>query len=173
MKKLVPWAIAAVLICIPMLALAQTELVDDVTMTFYDFLSDIFSAIRHFGGISWFSRIALITTLVVSSMKVTFLNKLIWEKFGRAKAWASPIFGLIAGLLALGSDGHLPSIAEAMAYMSAGSGALIFHELLDTIKVIPGLGPKWIAFIEVIESSLGGPPPGPKDEKGMRVACEK
>lgn len=118
-----------------------------------DFLMQVFAAIKALGGLSWVMKIASIITLIIASMKVSFLNDLLWAKLGAFKAWAAPVLGLIAGIIMLP---HL-GLAEVFAYISAGAGAVIFHELLDSIKAIPGLGPVYVTVINLIEGALGGP----------------
>lgn len=121
-----------------------------------DFLGSVLKAVKDFGGLSWVMRVALVITLLLSSMKVTVLNDLIWSKLGNFKAWAAPVLGLAAGIASLASQGQL-TWAGALAWVSAGAGAIILHELLDTVKAIPGLGAVWIELIDVISSFLGGP----------------
>lgn len=129
-----------------------------------DFLAQVLEYVKQFGGLPWVLKIAGIITILLASMKVTFLNNLIWAKLGKAKAWAAPVLGLILGVLSLTSSGQL-SLAGILAYISAGAGAVILHELLDTIKGIPGLGPVWVEVINVISSFLGGPKPKPEPLK--------
>lgn len=125
-----------------------------------DFFALVLEAIKGFGGVSWVLKIASIITIIISSMKVSFLNDLIWSKLGAFKSWVAPILGLIAGILMLSKDGGL-TLAGVFAYISAGGGAIILHELLDSIKAIPGLGPTWIWIINMIEASLGKKPDQP------------
>lgn len=122
-----------------------------------DFFASVLAAIQSLGGLPWIGKIALIITLLVSSMKVTVLDDLVWNRLGKFQAWLAPILGLVAGILTLGAGGQI-SLAGIFAYISAGAGALLLHELLDTVKAIPGLGPLWISLIGVVEGALGGNP---------------
>ena len=122
-----------------------------------DFFTQVLTAIKTFGGLSWVLKISSIVTLLIASMKVSFLNQYLWTKLGAAQAWVAPILGLIAGILSLMSGGQPLSIAALLAYLSAGSGAIILHELLDSLKALPGLGAIYVAAINVIENVLGGP----------------
>lgn len=122
-----------------------------------DFLEQVLAAIERFGGLSWVLKISVAITLIIASMKVSFLNRLIWQKLGNFRAWAAPILGIIAGVLSLATDGAPITLAKIFAFLSAGAGAIILHELLDTIKGIPGLGEVWIGLIDMIEKVLGGP----------------
>jgi hypothetical protein len=122
-----------------------------------DFLSQILSAVKSFGGLSWMLKVSAVLTIVISSMKVSFFRGLVWDKLGALKPWLAPILGLLAGILTLGAGGGM-SLAGVMAWISAGAGAIIFHELLDTVKAIPGLGPMWVSVIDIISGLLGGAP---------------
>lgn len=120
-----------------------------------DFLSQVLKFIQSWGGIPMMAKVAGVILLLVASMKVSFL-KPYWDKLGSLQAWVAPILGLIAGILGLGSGGAPITLASIFAYMSAGAGAVVLHELLDTVKAVPGIGPLWVSVIAIIESSLGG-----------------
>lgn len=117
-----------------------------------DFLMQVASVIHSFGGLNMMAKIAAIITLLISSMKVSFLLPY-WEKLGSLQIWVAPILGLAVGFMSLGKD---ITFASAFAYMSAGLGAVYLHEILDKIKLIPGLGQVYIAIIGIIEGLLGG-----------------
>lgn len=117
-----------------------------------DFLSQVLDAVKGFGGLPWVAKIAALITLILSSMKVSFLRQLVWDKIGALKPWLAPGLGLLAGILALGKGINL---ASAIAYISAGAGAIIFHELLDSLKAAPGLGVGIQGFINLLMSWFG------------------
>jgi hypothetical protein len=125
---------------------------DDVPVQ--DFAGQVLEAISKFGGIPWVGKIALFITLLIASMKVLPIRQLLWDKLGAAKAWLAPALGLILGLLQLSMQGHL-TLAGVLAWVSAGAGAIILHELLDTIKKIPGLGAMWTSLIDLVMGYLG------------------
>lgn len=148
MKKYFGWLFAAVAILISFSAFAQAA---ELPAT--DFFAQLMAAIKAFGGLSWMGKVSSIVLLLVASMKVSFIKPL-WDKLGAAKAWAGPVLGLIGGILSLGVDGNI-TVAGVMAYVASGAGALILHELLDTVKAIPGLGAMYVAVINWIEGLLG------------------
>lgn len=117
------------------------------------FFSQVLTFVKQFGGLPWVLKIAGISAILISTMKVSVLRELIWDKLGNAKVWAAPLLGLLFGIASLGSG---LSWASALAYISAGAGAIILHELLDSVKGIPGLGSVWLSIIEVIQKILGG-----------------
>lgn len=126
-----------------------------------DFLMLVLQTISNLGGLPWVLKISAIITLVIAAMKVSLLNDLLWSKLGDFKAWAAPILGLLGGILALTASGQPITMASLLAYLSAGAGAIILHELLDTVKSIPGLGDIWVNIINIIQKALGGPTPAP------------
>lgn len=116
------------------------------------FFSQVITLIKQFGGLPWVLKIAGIAAVLLSTLKVSAIREITWDKLGAAKAWAAPILGLIFGVLSLGTS---LTWASALAYVSAGAGAIILHELLDSIKAIPGIGSVWLSIIGVIQSLLG------------------
>ena len=131
-------------------ALAETAPISPV-----DFLGQVLQAILSFGGLSWMAKVSSVIMLIIASMKVSVLNQWIWSKLGAFQAWLAPILGLVAGVINVLVGGG--NFASVLAFMTAGAGAIILHELLDTIKAIPGLGAFWVQIITGIEKYLGGP----------------
>lgn len=129
------------------LALAQ------VVVAPQDFLNQVLVFIQSWGGISSLVKVSGIILLIIASMKVSFLQPY-WAKLGSFQAWLAPILGLIAGVLGLGQAGPITA-ASVFTYISAGAGAIIMHELLDTVKAIPGIGDLWVTVIGFIEGLLG------------------
>lgn len=124
-----------------------------------DFFSQVLKAIKDFGGISTMLKIASVITLIIASMKVSYLNTLIWSKLGSWKVYMAPFLGLIGGILGLGVAGVPVTVASVFAYVSAGAGAVFLHEILDTVKAIPGIGPVYVTIINLISGALNGPEP--------------
>lgn len=127
------------------------------------FVQQVFDLIGSFGGLPWMAKIAGVITVIISSMKVSFIRPL-WDKLGEAKVWLAPILGLVAGVMGMGVD---ITWASAIAYVTAGAGAVIFHELLDTIKAIPGLGSMWVSVIDFISIILRAPQPAFGSQKKL------
>lgn len=130
-----------------------------------DFLTQMLDLFKNFGGLAWYAKVSGVIMLVVASMKVSFLNNLIWSKLGALQTWLAPALGLVAGIVSLASGGQPITLAAIMLYVSTGVGAIGLHELLDTVKAIPGLGALWVSVINVIESALGGPASQPQLKK--------
>lgn len=138
-------------------ALAQAAVPAPVALP--DFLAQVLAAIAGFGGLSWMLKVAAIITLIIASMKVSILNTWIWSKLGAAQVWVAPVLGLIGGILSLGQGSAGITMAGVLAYVSAGAGAVVIHELLDSVKAIPGLGAVYVSVIGIIEGLLGGGSP--------------
>lgn len=119
-----------------------------------DFFAQMLEVIKNFGGLSTMAKISSVILLIVASMKVTALSGL-WDKLGNFKAWLAPALGLVAGIIGIGHDGPI-TLASVMVYISAGGGAVILHELLDSLKSVPGIGPTYLTIINIIQSVLGG-----------------
>ncbi len=122
-----------------------------------DFLGQVLSTIFRFGGLTWVMKISSVVMLLIASMKVSVLNDWFWSKLGNFQAWVAPILGALGGILSIAINGGQINLASIIAYMTAGAGAIVLHELLDTLKAIPGLGAIWVQIIQGIENALGGP----------------
>lgn len=131
-------------------------LADNSVLSPKDFLSQVWDVVQSMGGLHWAMKVSAIIVLVIASLKVSFLNDLIWSKLGELKAWIAPVLGIVSGVLLLLAQGQL-SLPGVFAYFSAGVGALALHELLDTIKSVKGIGPVYVGLIDAIEKALGGP----------------
>jgi len=117
-----------------------------------DFFKQIISFVQSFGGYSWGLKISGICMIIVSSMKVSFLKPL-WDKLGSFQVFAAPFLGVIIGLLNMGTF----SWAKFLAYFAAGIGASYLYEILDLIKLIPGIGKIYISGIDLLKSILHAP----------------
>lgn len=115
------------------------------------FVADAISAFKAFGGLSGMTKVALVILLIIASMKVSFLNS-VWAKLGKIQIWIAPALGLIAGAFLLPSI----SLGGLFTYVSAGAGAVFLHEILDLVKLIPGLGTIYVSIINIVEGALGG-----------------
>lgn len=122
-----------------------------------DFLAQVIQVVQQFGGLPMMLKIASVIMLIIASMKVSYINSMVWAKLGAAQVYVAPVLGLIAGILGLGSGGVPVSAALVFAYVSAGAGAVFLHEILDSVKAIPGIGPIYVTLIDLIEGALGGP----------------
>jgi hypothetical protein len=122
------------------------------TLSTDSLISAVSTVIQSFGGLSWALKIACIVLLIIASMKVSFLSTF-WAKLGKFQAYAAPVLGLVLGILTLSVSGSV-TLAGVLAYLAAGSGAILLHELLDTIKAIPGIGQVYVGIIDAVEGVL-------------------
>jgi hypothetical protein len=127
----------------------------DESMPTDQFFSLILEAVKAFGGIPWTLKIASIITVVISSMKVSFIRPF-WEKLGWIKGIVAPLLGLLAGILLLTKEQSL-TLPGVFAYMFAGAGAIVLHEMLDGVKAIPGIGDAFVSIINFLQNVLKAP----------------
>jgi hypothetical protein len=137
----------------PAAAVAAPE---KASLSLDDFLAQVLAAVQKFGGLSVLLKVSAVILLLVASMKVSFLNQLIWSKLGAFQSAVAPLLGIIAGLFGLFGGGAPVTLASVFAYFLSGVGAVGLHEFLDDVKAIPGIGAGYIAVINAIESILGG-----------------
>lgn len=122
-----------------------------------DFLMQVVDVIKQLGGMSTMMKISAILMIIVASMKVSFLNQLVWSKLGAAKVFVAPVLALVAGLLGLGAGGVPITGPLVVAYLFAGGGAVFLHQVLDSLKELPGIGQLYISLIDFVSGLLKGP----------------
>lgn len=119
-----------------------------------DFLAQVIEAIKSFGGLAWGMKVAAVITLIISSMKVSFIRQYTWDKVhGSLKVLIAPALGLIAGLLSMGKFDW----ASLTAWAAAGAGAVLISNLLAGVKQLPGIGAQYVSLINLFEMLLGKP----------------
>lgn len=126
-----------------------------------DFLTELATVARAMGGLSTLAKAAAIIALLVSSLKVTVLRKYVWSRLGAAQVLVAPLLALAAGLLGLGSGGAPLTPAAVVAYLTAGGGAILLHELLDAAKRVPAVEAAYSKAVDTLKRLL----PSPPDEK--------
>lgn len=133
--------------------------VDEVPAT--DFITQVAKAVKEFGGMPWAMKVMTIVMLLIASMKVSFMRQLLWNKIGSAQALVAPALGLLYGLLAHFTGGVQLTLPNVLAYVFAGAGAILLHELLDALKGFPGLGSGFKSAIDLFMSIFGAEKPKP------------
>lgn len=119
------------------------------------FFTQVFALIKDFGGFPWWMKVAAACTLLISSTRVSLL-KPVWEKLGAFKVLAAPVLALVMGLVSLWADkDHAVTLAAMTAYLLAGGGSIILHQLLDAIKELPFVNDRYDKWIDVVKSFLG------------------
>lgn len=117
-----------------------------------EIFAQILEQISLLGGAGWMAKVSASCLILVSFMKISFLKPL-WDKMGWRKILAAPILSLIAGILILKPI----TLAGILAYISSGMGAIILHELLDAIKLIPGIGGIALSIVDFLKKALYAP----------------
>jgi hypothetical protein len=126
----------------------------EVGMSFPDFFASVLETLKGFGGLSFTAKVSAVLVLFVSSMKVTVLE-VYWAKLGKAKIWVSLGLAFVAGLVDAFVGVDKFSWSVVFAYVLAGAGAPILHQVLDSVKAIPGLGKVYVGIINVVIELLG------------------
>jgi len=128
--------------------------VGDITLA--DFLSQVVEVALRIGGLSTMMKVSVVILLLVSALKVGPL-KALWTSLGFGQVWLAPLLALVAGLLGLGTAGAPFSLALALVYMTTGAGAVFLHEILDSVKTIPGIGPVYLKAIQLVVRPSAAP----------------
>jgi hypothetical protein len=115
---------------------------------------DALKAIGDWKALGWQAGIAGILTVLISTMKNSLLRGLIWDKLPTmAKLLVAPVLALLAFFLGLGKlDG-----ATILMAITTGAASVYIHQLLDAVKEIPGVGPKYQWLIDLLAKLLKKP----------------
>lgn len=122
----------AFLVLFKKMAFADTSIMD-TPLPPDQFFVQVLEAVKNFGGIPWTLQVASILTLLISSMKVTFIREYTWDKLGNFKTFLAPTLAFLAGMFGLAVTGHF-SWPAVVAYALAGAGAIPLHEAIDALK---------------------------------------
>ena len=127
--------------------------VEDVGDT--DFLLQMVNAARDLGGVKWGVAVTIIFLIIISTIKASKLRPF-WDRIGSLKVLVAPILAVIVGIVTLNLDpkDH-NSWAVLAAWAFAGGGSIILHQLLDAIKELPFVGPKYDQIIDLFANLLG------------------
>lgn len=103
----------------------------------------------------WQLGLAALITLLISTMKNSFLRGLFWDKLPDwLKMFMAPLLSLLAFVLVLGKF----SAPVLLAALTTGVGSQYLHEMLDALKKAPFVGEKWAWLCDAIGSLLKAPP---------------
>lgn len=121
-------------------------------MDINDLFAQLWALIQAFPSLPAAGKISGIILLLISLIKSSLVAPL-WEKLGSWKVVIAPALGLVAGVLAI----HPLSFASLWQGLLGGVLAMGLHQLLDAIKVIPGIGPVYLKVIDVLETIFKAP----------------
>ena len=146
--------------------------VSEPTMSLDQFLALVLEKMKGFGGIPWTLKIAAILMILLGTLKVSFARP-VWDKLGPYKALAAPVLSLLIGIISLGANpNQMITGPGVVAYLFAGAGAIVLHELIDAIKSIPGIGPTYLNILVFMQTFLkkpGGPTPLTPEQQAQQV----
>lgn len=147
MSKTGKFFLMALAVLLPIAAFAQAQ----APVTLMAWLGQALTTVQDFisSNMTWQVKAAAVIALIISSMNVTVLNQWIWQKLGNFQIWLAPVLGLVGGLINVYNGGNW---SDVLSYAVAGGGAVFVHELLDLIKVLPGIGSLWVSLINMIEN---------------------
>ena len=147
-------------------------IVSEPTMSLDQFLALVLEKMKGFGGIPWTLKIAAILMILLGTLKVSFARP-VWDKLGPYKALAAPVLSLLIGIVSLGANpNQMITGPGVVAYLFAGAGAIVLHELIDAIKSIPGIGPTYLNILVFMQTFLkkpGGPTPLTPEQQAQQV----
>lgn len=96
-------------------------------------------------------KLAGFVLMMIALWKSSYAKLFVWEKLGNYKILVAPLLGLISAALTIKPlDLHTLWLGISGGFLAAG-----LHEVLDAIKVLPGIGPKYVSIINFIEKMLG------------------
>lgn len=115
------------------------------------FAHSVFLSLYKLGGIKFILIVAVVVLVTIGLFKFSNLRPL-WDRLGKLKPLCAPILSLLIGLISLCIGDEPLTLSSVMAYLFAGSGAIILHDVLDAVKALPGISP---AYSKVIDSLQG------------------
>lgn len=108
--------------------------------------------------------------LILTLWKSSVLQPL-WAKLPASlQAWMGPLMGIVAAIGSMVANGGSLSWSIIMAGLSTGALGMALHVLLDSIKVLPGIGGIWVTVINYLENFLAAPSEA-KSVKG-KMSCK-
>jgi hypothetical protein len=136
----------------------------------------VWSLVSGWGGLDYTVKVNAIMTILISSMKVSFL-KPFWDKIKKIKVTYKGVvqyidaqiyfvafMHIVLGIITQGNY-TLPAI---LAYIFIGSGSVFFHEITEGLKNVPIIG-NILAWIETIAKYILRDPKTILEEKPLAV----
>jgi hypothetical protein len=136
------------LILFPVLVFGQ-DVVNETTLS--DLLTQISTIFNSWAAWSVTAKISGILFLAVGSIKNSIISKYTWDKLGKFKFIVAPAFSLIAHLIIVSPF----TWNTVWLALTTGICSGFLADLLDAIKVIPGIGTTWVKIVTWIGSLLG------------------
>lgn len=94
--------------------------------------------------------LAGVVALLVSSLKVEFLRKYLWDKLGAFKVFVAPVLSLLGALLVVDPF----TWSTFWSALTTGAGAIALYEILKALKEFPGISPLVNKIIEFISNFI-------------------
>ena len=109
----------------------------------------VISYIFGFNSVPEYAKNSVLVLVVIGLLKSSAALPL-WNKLGNFKVLAAPLLSMLLSLVGVNPF----SMSESFI---SGALAIALHEMLDALKAMPGIGPKYQALIAVVERLLRSP----------------
>lgn len=111
------------------------------------FITQAFEVVKDFRTLTPHLQMIGILTLIISAWKVSAFRPY-WDKIGSAKTLVAPAAMILLSVInSLNGPMNLHVILNAIMI---GLGSVGFHELLDCLKKLPHIGPRWLVAVNVL-----------------------
>lgn len=132
-------------------AVAEVAAVEVPVSTIISQLMKVATDWKAFG---WQAGLIALITLLLSTLKNSFLRTYLWDKLGPCKVFAAPILSMLAIFIGMGEF----SWAGALVGITTGGGAIALHQMLDGVKKMPGVGSVALSMADLLGKLLKAPP---------------
>lgn len=127
------------------------DVVEEVPVT--TIVAQLMKVVTDWKSFGWQMGLMALITLLLSTIKNSFLRGLIWDKLGSMKVFAAPALSLIIVLLGM-NEWNLGGVFVAL---TTGMGAVALHQVFDAIKAMPGIGSIPLAAADMLGKLLKAP----------------
>lgn len=116
-------------------------------------LNQVIQFIGQWGDFSAQAKLANIVLIIVALWKTSFLRNLFWDKLGVWKVVVAPALGVLGAFLAIEPF----TWSAVWTGLQGGLLAVAVHQLLEVVKVLPGIGSVYVGIIDFIAKLLKAP----------------
>lgn len=117
-----------------------------------DLLGALLRALADWQSVGWQAGVAALLTILISTVKLSWAQ-VYWNKLGYFKVFVAPVLSLVAVAIAA------PALDAKAMYVAitTGAGAVFLHQILDSVKKMPGLKKPISIVIDIVSKLLGKP----------------
>ena len=146
---------------VPVLAFAQEE------VSIVELINTVVALAGDAKNLGVLGAVAAGLTLLISTMKNSLISQYTWDKLPAwSKVFVAPVLSLIAAAIVV-TPFSLKTVGVSLLM---GSASIALHDVLDSVKKMPGIGKTWLKVIDVLGKVLRNPKlleavMGKKDQK--------